>query len=66
MVKILLRNKESCLLNGGTPTKYFLVGIGAHQGDPIWAFLFGLALEILFHFIKSKPEIKELAIFGHC
>ena len=65
-VKILLKNQESCVLNGGTTAKYFLLGRGARQGDPISAYLFILALEILFHLIRSKPEIKGLAIFDHC
>ena len=65
-VKILLRNQESCVLNGGTTTKYFLLERGARQGDPISAYLFVLALEILFQLIKSKPEIKGLTIFDHC
>ena len=65
-VKILLRNQESCFLNGGTNTKYFLLGRGTRQGDPISAYLFVLALEILFQLIKSKPEIKGLTIFDHC
>ena len=65
-VKILLRNQESCVLNGGTTTKYFLLGRHTRQGDPISAYLFVLALEILFQLIKSKPEIKGLAIFDHC
>ena len=65
-VKILLRNKEPCVLNGGTTTKYFLLGRGARQGNPISAYLFVLALEILFQLIKSKPEIKGLTIFDHC
>ena len=57
------------LINGGSTTKYFLFGdflFGARQSDSISAFLFTLALEILFHLIKSKPEIKGLAIFNHC
>ena len=65
-VKILLKNQESCGLNGGTTAKYFLLGRGARQGDPISAYLFILALEILFHLIRSKTEIKGLAIFDHC
>ena len=65
-VKILLRNQESSVLNGGTTTKYFLLGRGASQGDPISAYLFVLALEILFQLIRSKPEIKGLIIFDHC
>ena len=65
-VKILLRNQESCFLNGGTNTKYFLLGRGTRQGDPISAYLFIFALEILFHLIRSKPEIKGFTIFDHC
>ena len=63
-VKIL--SQESCVLNGGATTKYFMLERGTCQGDHIPAFLFILALEILFHIIKSKPEIKGLAIFNHC
>ena len=50
-VRILLRNQELCVFNGGTTTKYFLLGRVARQGDPISAF-FVLALEILLYFIK--------------
>ena len=65
-VKILLKNQESCVLNGGTTTKYFLLGRGAHQGDPVSAYLFILTLEILFHLMRLKPEIKGLAVFDNC
>ena len=64
--KILLKNQELCVLNGGTTTKYFLLGRGFPQGDPISTFLFILVLQVIFHFIKSKPEIKGLVIFDHC
>ena len=65
-IKILLNDQESCVINGGKTTKYFMLGRGARQGDPISAFLFILALEILFLLIKTKPEIAGLTIFDHC
>ena len=64
-VKILLRDQESCVINGGTTTKYFSLGRGARQGDPISAFLFISALEILFILIKSNHEIEGMTIFDY-
>ena len=65
-INIFLRNQESCVLNGSATTKCFLLGRGTHKGNSISAYLFILALEILFHLIRLKSEIKELAIFDHC
>ena len=45
--------------------KIFFAWRGARQGDPISAFLFILALEILFILIKSKPEIGGMTIFDY-
>ena len=60
------QNLESCVINGGKTTKYFMLGRGARQGDPISAFSFILALEILFRLIKAKPEITGLTMLNHC
>ena len=64
-VKILLRTKESCVINGGTTTKYFSLGREARQGDAMSVFLFFLALEILFILIKSKPQIEGMKIVDY-
>ena len=65
-IKILLNDQEPSVINGGKTTKYFMLGRGAYQGDPISVFLFISALEILFLLIKTKPEIARLTIFDHC
>ena len=65
-VRILLNNQESCVINGGKTTKYFMLSRGARQGDPISAFLLILAIEIWFPLIKTKSESAELTIFDHC
>ena len=43
-IQILLRNKESFIINGGTITKYFKPEKGTRQEDPISAYLFILVL----------------------
>ena len=47
-------------------TPYFLHGRSAGQGDTISAFFIYFSLIDLISSYKSKPEIKELAIFDHC
>ena len=48
------------VINGGKITE------SARQNDPVSAFLFCLALQILFLLIKTKPEIARLIISDHC
>ena len=61
-MQILLGNQESCIISGGTTTKYMKLEKGTRQGDPISAYLFILILEIAFTFIK-KIKILRLLIF---
>ena len=51
-IEIILKNQESCVINGGTTTKYFKLNRGACQGSSISAYLFILAFVILFLLIK--------------
>ena len=51
-IKILLRNQESCVINGGHTTTYLRLERGARQSDPISAYLFILALKLFFYLNK--------------
>ena len=50
------------MINAGTTTSYFKLQKTARQGDPIYAYLFILALEILFYLIKTTNKIESLNI----
>ena len=60
---MLLNSQQSCVSNGGNTTPYFNLEQGAPQGHPVSAYLFTLALEVLFVFIKSNENIKVKEIF---
>ena len=60
-----IRNQESCIINGGTTTKYFKLEKGARQKDQISAYFFSLVLEIVFFYIKQNKNIKCVNIFNN-
>ena len=62
-MQILIRNQESCVINGGTATNYFKLETNTRHGDPVSAYLFILVLEIAFLFILQDENIKDLHIF---
>ena len=64
-IQILMKNPESCVINGGKTTPYFKLERGTRQGDPISAYLFIIALEVVFSLIKANPDIKGLQFFSH-
>ena len=61
-INILLNKNESCIINGGTTSKYFELQRGARQGDPIAAYLFIIALEIYFIMVRADDQINKLNI----
>ena len=63
-VKTFLYKAESCVMNNGSSTGYFYLERGTRQGDPISAYLFILALEILFIQIRDNHHIKGIMIDG--
>ena len=65
MNKIIINDQQSCVINGGFTTPYFNLEKGTRQGDPISAYLFILALKVLFELIENNPDIREITIFYH-
>ena len=61
----IVNKQELWVLKGGFIIKYFNLGKGDHQDDPISAYLFILALEILFLYIKNESSIKGNKVFDY-
>ena len=59
-MQILLRNQESCIINGGTTKKYFKLEKGTRQGDPISTYLFILVFGI---YVKENKNIEDVSTF---
>ena len=60
-----MKNQESCVINGGKTTAYFMLERGTRQGDPILAYLFIATLEVVFSLIKANLDIEGLQYFSH-
>ena len=64
-IKVLLNKQQSCVINGVFTIQYFNLEKGALQGDSMSAYLFILALEVLFELIKNNDDIRGITIFNH-
>ena len=59
-IKILLKNQESCFLNGRKTTRNFKLGRRTQQGDPVSGYFFILVLEIAFTLINTSNNTEVL------
>ena len=64
-IRTLYNGAESSVMNKGHSTGFFPLERGTRQGDPISAYLFILALEILFLQVRQNIDIQGIMIDGH-
>ena len=64
-IETLLNDQQSCVINGDFATQYFTLKRGTRQGYPISAYLFIIALEVLFALIKNKVDIKGIDLLDN-
>ena len=61
----MVLKQDSCVINGLNTTQYFHLERRARQDDPILAYVFFLALEILSFLVRNNKDIKSPNIFDH-
>ena len=59
------RNIESCILNNGWASNYFIPERGVRQGCPLSPYIFILCAEILANKIRENEDIKGITVCGH-
>ena len=64
-IKILLDNQQSYVINACITIRCFNFERDAGQGDPISAYLFTIALEVLLELIKNTADMRGITIFHH-
>ena len=66
-IETLISKKESCLINGsgGNTTQYFHLERVARQGDPISAYIFIIAFEVLSYFVINTKDVIGLNNFDN-
>ena len=64
-IRTLYNGAESSVMNNGHSTGYFPLERGTRHGDPISAYLFIPASEILFLQVRQNIDIQGITIDGH-
>ena len=61
-IKTFYHDISSCTLNNGTTSRYFELGEGVREGDPLSPYLFILIAEILGNAIRQNENIKGIKL----
>ena len=63
-VKTLFKNAQSCVMHYGFSTGYFALERGTRQGDPLSAYLFILAIEVLLICVRDSEMVRGIPVIG--
>ena len=61
-IETLISKQESCAISGGNTIQYFHLERGVRQDNPISAYIFIFALEVLSFLVRNNKDIKGLNI----
>ena len=61
-VKTLFKNAQSCVMNNGFSTGYLALERGTRQGDPLSAYLFILAIEVLLIRVRDSELVRGIRV----
>ena len=64
-VETFISKQESWVINGGNTTQYFHLEQEVHQGDPIWAYTFIVALAVSSFLVRNNKDVKGFNICDH-
>ena len=61
-ISVLYKNANLCVIQNGIFSKFFNIGRGCRQGDPVSPYIFILCAEIMGHMIRQNKNIKGIKI----
>ena len=63
-IKLLYNGAQLCVIQNGFFSKFFHIGRGCRQGDPVSPYIFNLCVEIMGMMIRQNKNIRGIRIGG--